>query len=89
MTQAGGLTCQELVELVTDYLEGVLPVAQRDRFDAHLARCLGCRHFVEQMRQTLRIVGQLSEESLSPAAQSELLQVFRDWKQDPRSEAEK
>jgi anti-sigma factor RsiW len=65
MMQAGGLTCQDLVERVTDYLEGVLPAAERDRFDAHLARCLGCTHFVEQMRQTMRIVGQLSEESLN------------------------
>jgi anti-sigma factor RsiW len=83
MMQAGALTCQELVELVTDYLEGVLPAAERDRFDAHLARCLGCTYYLEQMRQTLRIVGQLSEESLSPAAHNALLQVFRNWQQNP------
>lgn len=51
------MTCQELVELVTDYLEGALTEAERERFEAHLSGCPGCEHHVEQMRVTLRLVG--------------------------------
>ena len=74
------LTCKELVELVTDYLEGRLPVAERARFEAHLTTCHGCRNYLEQMRQTLRLLGELSEDSLEPETQQELLEVFRNWK---------
>jgi anti-sigma factor RsiW len=74
------LSCQELVELVTDYLEGVLPDAERERFDAHLATCRGCRTYVEQMRATLRVTGKLTPESLSPEAEAGLLSAFRTWR---------
>jgi anti-sigma factor RsiW len=74
------LSCQELVELVTDYLEGVLPAAERARFDAHLAICKGCRRYVEQMRVTLRVTGELTPESLSPEAEGALLSAFRAWR---------
>jgi anti-sigma factor RsiW len=60
------LTCQELVELVTEYLEQTLPPAERTRFEAHLAGCRGCRTYVEQMRQTIQALGTLTEESLPP-----------------------
>jgi anti-sigma factor RsiW len=76
------LTCQELVELVTDYLEGLLPPSERARFEAHLAGCQGCTHYLEQAQQTIQIMGKLSEASLSAAARDELLQIFRDWKPD-------
>jgi anti-sigma factor RsiW len=74
------LSCQELVELVTDYLEGVLPAAERERFDAHLAICKGCRRYVEQMRVTLRVTGELTPEALSPEAEAALLSTFRAWR---------
>jgi anti-sigma factor RsiW len=74
------LSCQELVELVTDYLEGVLPDAERERFDAHLATCRGCRTYVEQMRATLRVTGELTPASLSPEAEAGLLSAFRTWR---------
>ena len=80
MTAASELACQELVELVTDYLEGVLPAAERTRFEEHLAGCSGCRAYLEQMRQTIRVLHRLTEESLAPQAKEELLRVFRDWK---------
>lgn len=75
------LTCRELVELVTEYLEGALPAAARARFEAHLAQCAGCTNYVEQARLTIQLTGQLTEDSLSPAAREELLRIFRDWKQ--------
>jgi anti-sigma factor RsiW len=74
------LPCQHLVELVTDYLEGRLPPPDRLRFEAHLAVCSGCRTYLEQMRQTIRALGQLAEESIEPQAKQRLLAAFRDWR---------
>lgn len=75
------LTCQELVEIITDYLEDTLSPAERRRFEDHLSGCSGCRNYVEQMRQTIRLAGHLSEEMVVESARDALLQVFRDWKQ--------
>jgi anti-sigma factor RsiW len=74
------LSCQELVELVTDYLEGVLPNDERRRFEEHVDRCNGCRRYVEQMRATLRIAGELTPSTLTPEAEETLLQAFRNWR---------
>ena len=74
------LTCKTLVELITEYLEGALAPAERARFEAHLAGCHGCSIYLEQMRQTIRMLGRLTEDSLSTDAQEELLQLFRNWK---------
>ena len=76
------LTCKELVELVTAYFEQELPAADQARFEQHLSMCPGCATYVEQMRQTIALVGSLREEDVSPTAQRQLLQVFRDWKRD-------
>lgn len=73
------LTCQEFVELVTDYLEGALPRDQRARFEAHLLDCDDCPVYLDQIRVTVRTLGALSEERLSPAAKDRLLARFRDW----------
>ena len=71
--------CRELVELVTDYLDGRLPPADRARFEAHLADCEYCETYLDQMRQTIRALGRLPEESLSDEARDALLAAFRDW----------
>ena len=76
---ADDLACQELVEIVSDYLEGALPAADRERFDAHLEICEGCRRYLDQMRTTIRVVGALREDDLDPGARDQLLQLFRDW----------
>jgi anti-sigma factor RsiW len=76
------MTCKELVELVTDYLEGTLPADVRARMDQHLAGCDGCTHYLEQMRQTIRLTGQVREENLSQPQRDDLLRLFRDWKKD-------
>ena len=73
------LTCQELVEIVSDYLEGALSEADRERFDAHLEICEGCRRYLDQMRTTIRVVGTLTEDNLDPGARDQLLQLFREW----------
>ncbi len=79
--QTTPLSCQELVELITDYLEGALTPADVARFDRHLDGCDGCRAYVEQMQATIDALGHLPPESLSPEAERELLTAFRDWRE--------
>ncbi len=74
------LNCEELVELVTDYLEGVLPPEDRERFEVHLATCDGCTAYLQQMRKTIQTVGNLQENNLSPQAKENLLRLLRNWK---------
>ena len=76
----GELTCQELVELVTDYLEGALPAGERARFDRHIAGCPHCTTYLEQMRITIRTLGRLPEESIPPDVREQLLEAFRGWR---------
>ena len=74
------LSCQELVELVTDYLEDALSPADRKRFEAHIGGCDGCTMYLRQMREMLEVVGELATDSISPQAEADLLAAFRDWK---------
>jgi anti-sigma factor RsiW len=74
-----GLTCIELVELVTDYLEGNLDGDDRARVERHLAGCDGCTAYIDQMRVTIAVVGKIEVDDLSEAAKSELLHAFRGW----------
>ena len=80
------MSCQELVELVTEYLEGTLPVQDRQRFEAHLAGCQGCTNYLAQMRQTMRTTSRLSEDAIPPEAKQALLGLFRNWKRSRASE---
>jgi anti-sigma factor RsiW len=80
MTEDQTLTCQELVELVTAYLEGGLAAPDRSRFEEHIAVCEGCTAYLEQMRTTIRVTGMLTPESLSEEASTELLAAFRSWR---------
>jgi predicted anti-sigma-YlaC factor YlaD len=80
VTTAKDLSCQELVELVTEYLEGRLSEVDARRFEEHLEVCAGCRAYLQQMRTVLRAVGTLREDDLEPAAAERLLSAFRDWK---------
>jgi anti-sigma factor RsiW len=73
------MACQELVELVTDYLEGCLAPAERARFEKHLATCSGCQTYFEQMRITLRALGQVPEPTISAEARQQLLGLYRAW----------
>lgn len=74
------LSCAELVELVTDYLEGALSAADRERFDAHLGDCDGCSAYLDQMRKTVELTGRLREDDLDPRTTDALLATFREWK---------
>ena len=73
------LTCAEFVELVTAYLEGHLDPETEQRFVAHLTECDGCGQYLEQMRTTVRTLGQLPAETLTEPTRDQLLAAFRDW----------
>jgi anti-sigma factor RsiW len=74
------LTCEEFVELVTDYLEGALDRDTEGRFALHATQCPGCETYLDQFRDTIREVGRLAPESIDPATLDRLLDAFRDWK---------
>ena len=74
------MPCQELVELVTAYFEDGLEERDRRRFDAHLAQCDPCQVYLEQMGETIGLVGRLDADALSDDARTALLGAFRDWR---------
>ena len=74
------MTCRELVEVLTDYLEGALPPEDRRRLEEHLESCPYCTEYVAQMRQTIDSLGSISEESIAPEKRAELLAAFRGWR---------
>jgi len=74
------LTCAEVVELVTAYLDDALPPRDRERFEEHLVFCDGCDNYLDQMRRTISATGRLRETDFPPALQERLLETFRAWK---------
>jgi predicted anti-sigma-YlaC factor YlaD len=75
-------TCQEMVEVVTDYLDDALPPDDGERFEHHLSYCAGCRTYVDQMRETIRQTGAVPrEESLPTALREGIIAQFRNWRQ--------
>jgi anti-sigma factor RsiW len=77
---AAEMSCKELVEVITDYLEGDMLQTDRVRFEAHLEECPWCRNYLEQMRETVATLGELTEESIDPAIRDDALRAFRDWR---------
>jgi anti-sigma factor RsiW len=75
------MACAELVEVITDYLEGTLGDQDRRRFEAHLAVCPYCLDYLDQMREVIDAMGTLEVETLSPRRQEELLAAFRGWRE--------
>ena len=73
------MSCQELVELVTDYLEDALDGDTRVRFEQHVALCPGCETYLHQMKETASRLGSIPVQSLSDEAQTTLLEAFRDF----------
>ena len=82
MDELDEMACQELVEVITEYLEGTLDAVERRRFEQHLSTCPGCRSYLEQMRTTIRLTGMLRPETLSPATRQGLLDAFRGWRRN-------
>ena len=85
MPHSEEISCQDLVEVVTEYLEGTLPPTDRVRFEEHLEQCPPCRVYMEQMRQTIQALGRLPRETISGDAKHGLLKAFRNWKKDFRN----
>ena len=85
------LACRELVELVTDYLDGALPPAERNRLEAHLFGCPACVAHVDQLRQLLQVARglgrRLDEGALSPETRAALLAAFRGYRRSGRNGA--
>jgi hypothetical protein len=74
------ITCQEVVELVTDYLEGALAADDASLFEQHLNFCDGCVWYVDQLRTTIATLGRIEEEDLPADTRNRLMTAFRDWK---------
>jgi anti-sigma factor RsiW len=74
------MTCQGLVEAVTDYLEGALSPGDAARFMRHIAMCPPCHEYVEQIRRTIRLAGGLCAEQLPPVDRERLVALFRSWR---------
>jgi anti-sigma factor RsiW len=74
------LACQQVVELVNDYLEDVLPRRERKRFERHLRACPNCTAYLEQMRVTVAAVGRITPDDLSPEAREDFIELFRAWR---------
>ena len=76
---ARGLTCHEVIDLLTDYVEDALPAVERRRVEEHLAICDGCTTYLEQVRETIRLTGMLTEEQIPEQEKQRLLVAFRGW----------
>jgi hypothetical protein len=74
------LDCKDVVEVVTDYLEGTMAPADRRSFDQHLAVCEGCQDYLEQLRTVIRVVGRPTVDAVPAATMAGLLRAFRDWR---------
>jgi len=83
VSAAGEPSCREIVEIVTDYLEDALPLDVRRRVELHLEACPGCLAYLDQMRETVRLLGRLREDALEPGVREELVHAFRDWTGTP------
>lgn len=76
------IPCQQVVELISDYLEGALSTGERRRIEHHLAGCPHCSAYLAQMRETLRLTGRLVPEDLTPEMQQEFSEVYRRWRSE-------
>jgi anti-sigma factor RsiW len=77
------LTCREMVELVSSYIEGTLDRRDAKRFEEHLRPCDACSEYVQQLRTTVRITGSLNHTDLPAEMRERLLDAFRDWRERP------
>jgi anti-sigma factor (TIGR02949 family) len=74
------MKCRQVVELMTDYLEGTLSPIDRARFEDHISGCDGCRAYLDQLRRTRQVLGRLANEPVPEPLKSELLRAFKSWK---------
>jgi anti-sigma factor RsiW len=70
------MNCDDVVEMVTAYVEGTLPDVERAAFEAHLAECPGCDRYLAQYRHTIALLGEVPAEALSAPSRRRLLDTF-------------
>ena len=80
MAEHEHISCQEVVELVTSYLDRTLPPDDASLFEQHINFCDGCDWYLAQMRTTVSTVGRITEEDVPPETRDKLLTAFREWK---------
>ena len=74
-------SCQEMIEVVTNYLDDALPADERQRYERHLSYCAGCSTYLDQMRETIRQTSMVPrDESLPPALREKIVAQFRSWR---------
>ncbi len=76
------MVCKEVVEAVTEYLEGAMSGRDRARFESHLDGCPHCREYLAQMRSTLDVLGRIEPDDLAPEVRDELVALYRRWRAD-------
>ena len=74
------MTCREVVELMTDYLDGVLSATDRARFEQHMTGCDGCRAYLDQLRTARMLMGRVAYEPVPEPLKAELMNAFRSWR---------
>lgn len=84
MIRSEPLGCREIVELVTDYLEGSMPAERRLGFEEHVAICPPCRNYFDQFRHTVELGKKIEEDELPANVRDALVEAFRDWRKDIR-----
>jgi anti-sigma factor RsiW len=72
--------CQQVVEMVTDYLEDAMPATERRRLEHHLSGCRPCTEYLAQIRETIRLAGRVTPDDLTPAMRTELTDLYRRWR---------
>jgi anti-sigma factor RsiW len=82
MNDAINFSCKQVTDLVTGYVEGALPAAERLAFEQHVAVCPPCRAYFAQMRAVVRVAGSLQEDDLPEDVRENVVNAFRDWKRD-------
>jgi anti-sigma factor RsiW len=78
------MNCRQIVELMTDYLEGALSEPDRQRFEAHISGCDGCTEYLDQLRTTLGLARRVVDESIPAELEAELLHAFMNWRGGPK-----
>lgn len=76
------LTCQQAVELVTDYLEGKLSRRQRRRFERHLRGCDNCARYLAQIRETIALAGSVEPDTLDTTTRDDLIELYRRYRRE-------
>lgn len=80
MSAPEDVTCQEIVEIVNDYVEGALGPHEREAVELHLNLCDGCSDYLQQLRVAIALTGELPADALSPEVEDELCSAFRNFR---------